>query len=273
MQEILNAGWFSLAVGSFLSLASIWLALVLYKRGRIASTLRAFLVEEYIKCPSGSTHGQSLEVLYRGKPIPRLTLAVFGVWNDGVTTVLGNDIIDSDPLRLEFEESTEILDAFVASSVRIVNKAHADISTKESVEIRFDFLDPGDGFRLHVMHTGLQGSARLRGTIRGIPRGFESPNRVPNIRWFTRWAAHICLMVPVGAAAYFVGLQLQRISAEPWIPNIPFASMVVAIYLAISAVRAREAPLSYRIRSAPRVVVDGILLAGWPSRSPDEPER
>ena len=82
-------------------------------------------------------------------------------------------------MRLQAAADAEILQASLVATSRAVLAAdvHHDGS---SARIGFDYLDPGDGFRIQVLHTGKQGTMSLAGTVRGLPKGVLPGNPPPS---------------------------------------------------------------------------------------------
>ena len=112
-----------------------------------------------------------ITVQYRENPIPRLTSSTVWMWNSGKKTVRGADIVAHDPLQLHF--GGEILDVRIKKVSRGVLRIAADTPEEIGGIVRcgFEFLDPGDGGVLEVLHTGPAKEPKYTGTIVGLPKG------------------------------------------------------------------------------------------------------
>jgi hypothetical protein len=172
MFELFNQGWFGSLIG-LLGLSVGLIGLLLYFNGKIGArptcqmrSLRLLGKEEQALPPEIKIH-------FKSKNIPRLTLTTIFLWNGGKESIRGNQIVQDDPLRCEFEPSDEILKAKVAACTRAVNKVALQIPASKpyTVLIDFDYLDPADGARIDILHTSKLRYPQLLGCLRGIPKG------------------------------------------------------------------------------------------------------
>lgn len=85
----------------------------------------------------------------------------------------GSSIVTSDPLRFEFSDGSRVLDITISKATRGVNEFTAATECEHSncVVIGCDFLDPGDGAVIEILHTDPNLYPTVKGTIRGIPKG------------------------------------------------------------------------------------------------------
>ena len=81
----------------------------------------------------------------------------------------GEEIVAHDPLRLRF--GGDILNVRIRKVSREVLRIRADTSGEigQTVYCSFEFLDPGDGGVLEVLHTGSAEAPECTGTIMGLP--------------------------------------------------------------------------------------------------------
>jgi len=139
-------------------------------------------------CVSGATLASSalseyagLAVTYEGEAVDRVTVSDIIVWNQGNDTLPGSQISTTDPLRVELPEGNRILIAEVDRQTSPACAAYLERISDQVRLLRFDYLDPGDGVRLKVVHTGEKPDAtRLVGTaqgLRGGPRKTVHPTR------------------------------------------------------------------------------------------------
>lgn len=120
----------------------------------------------------GRTSGvPDLDVLYKGEPIQRLTLTKVAIRNTGNDVVMVEDMAPSDKLALHMRGEGLLLPG--AARVEQVTSAANGVSLELSVDgthadVRFDYLNPGDGAVLRLYHTGPpKGSLVVTGTIMG----------------------------------------------------------------------------------------------------------
>src|SRR6185437_11742654 len=169
LRDILNPGWVSSAIG----ILGLLIALILYR----ASVIGARPVYKRRSLRLIGKNEQALpkdvEIRFNGQVVDRLTKNYIVLWNSGKKLLRGTDIVCEDPLRCEFAHDARILDARVVITTRPTNKFTVGwpSETAHSVIIMFDYLDPGDGAVLEILHTDRKAYPDIRGTIRGVPKG------------------------------------------------------------------------------------------------------
>lgn len=166
----LNQGWVGAIIG-VLGIALALISLLLYWRSRISGIIA--LESSNVSMISGGNpvFPDGVEVQYRGTLVPRLTSSSVWIWNAGKKTVRRADIVEHDPLQLRF--GGEVLNVRIRKVTRDVLKIKAGTSKEEkrAVCYGFEFLDPGDGGVLEVLHTGPANSPECAGTIMGPSTG------------------------------------------------------------------------------------------------------
>ena len=170
MQEFIrfiSQGW----VGTLVGTAGLTLALLLYWRSRISGIIAWQSRDVPMIGDSDAVFPAEVEVRYRGTPVPRLMSSTVCVWNAGKKTVIGADIVAHDPLQFRF--SGEVLKVRIRKVSREAVLITADIpgETEKTIRFGFEFLDPGDGGVLEVLHTGSAKAPECTGTIIGLPKG------------------------------------------------------------------------------------------------------
>lgn len=162
-------------VGWLIGLVGILAAAFFYWRSTIGARL-VFQARGYhlIGGPEALLPGE-VTISFKDTPVPRLTSAVIVFWNAGRATIRGADIVESDPIRIIFPEGTHLLRDGVTSATRSVVAAKTNVSERSPNElfVSFDFLDPGDGLVIEVLHTGEERFPAMAGTVRGMPKGIR----------------------------------------------------------------------------------------------------
>jgi hypothetical protein len=182
-QALLHHPW----MDSLISLMSILVAIVVYLRSRnhpvIAYEIQSVIflrdagasAEKTSKGKNLSIYRSGLpegvEVFWYGMRVDQLVRSSVILWNSGSQTFRKADLVSSDPLRLELS-SGRILAARITAVTRAVNgfSVLAQESSPPMALINFDYLDPGDGATIELVHTS-KTSPALLGSIRGLPRG------------------------------------------------------------------------------------------------------
>jgi hypothetical protein len=123
---------------------------------------------------------EEVEITFKGKSVIQLTMTHIILWNSGKAMLEGKNIVTDDPLRLEFNKPAEILRARVLKSTRESNKFKVEINPSSSnvVVCSFDYLDPGDGVVIELLHTVDDRFPKIMGTIRGVPKGVLNWGRI-----------------------------------------------------------------------------------------------
>ncbi len=174
--ELLEYGW----IGTLVGLLGIVLAVYFYLRSRVGACLAQQHEEVRLIGGGGATFPEEVEVRFHDTVVPQITSTKIWIWNAGVLTIRGADIVASDPLRVEFDDGTSVLKASILKQSRPVLGTQVGRAPDESrVLITFDFLDRSDGLLLEVLHSGAVGNFRLVGTLRGIPRGISNLGHAP----------------------------------------------------------------------------------------------
>lgn len=102
-----------------------------------------------------------LSVSYDGQPVERLSATKMLILNTGQSVIRQEDIAPSDPLRAVVDEPGTILRAFLGRQIGKANRVRVSAS-----DLQFDYLAPGEGCLLSVLHTA-KGSPRFGGTLIG----------------------------------------------------------------------------------------------------------
>jgi hypothetical protein len=176
LREFINQNWLTIIIAALGVAASYYF----YLRAKVLR--RVFFVTQSVQVTGvKSEFAPDLEIFYRGKKVDRVTKSVLYLWNSGNTTIEGNQIVGADPLRLACSEGCEILKESIVRVTRdvIAIDLRRDSERPNELIFHFDFLDPGDGAVIDMLHTGDR-KVRLTGTIRGIPQGFNRLNSLPS---------------------------------------------------------------------------------------------
>jgi hypothetical protein len=158
-----------------IGIIGIILAIIFYLRSRQRALLAFQQIGLKLLGHNSTQLPSEVSVQYRGKMIPRLTKTVLVLWNAGEKTISGDDIVASDPLRIETQPQSEILSTVIVKATRQVLNLRLEQPPDplNLALIKFDFLDAGDGAVLEILHTAQSSVAIITGTVKGIPRGFK----------------------------------------------------------------------------------------------------
>ncbi len=147
-------------------LGTILVAYLFSSRSRLATQINSLeLVGRNSALPAG------IEFFFKGAKVPKVTLSRIAIWNFGNTTLRGDQIVESDPLRIVTSEGSAILEATTLKCTRSVNDflVFPRQGIQNEVVCKFDFLDPRDGASIEIIHTGSD-KLEVMGTLRGVPK-------------------------------------------------------------------------------------------------------
>ena len=172
--DLLSPGW----VGSAIGLAGILVAVLTYRRSLVGARLVFMERDLRLLSVKGQALPGEIEIRYRGALLDRLTKTDLVLWNAGRLLLRGQDVVAEDPVRFCFEGQGTILSASIAKTTRTTNAIQLAQTDDKTITIGFDYLDPGDGVVIEVLHTFLKAGPRHLGTIRGVPQGLMDLGRL-----------------------------------------------------------------------------------------------
>ena len=182
-RQIFDAEWVGSTislVGLLLGLLSLIAAIVIYRASRIGG--RLVYQRQGLNIISGEPHElpSEVEILFKGHPVPRLTKTLLTLWNSGTALIRGSDVVSESPIQFVFSDGSEILRLRILKVTRPQIKFNAHLQTKNRniAVCQFDYLDPGDGAVVEILHTDEERYPCASGTIRGLPKGLLDAGRV-----------------------------------------------------------------------------------------------
>lgn len=163
-----NQGW----VGAIIGIIGVLIAIYTYKSTKIGPRL-VFQMNSLKIIGKNEITPDEITIFYKGIKVPRVIKTTFIIWNSGTKTIDGHNIVKSDPLRLEFKESEEIIGASILKSTKEVNQFEImnDENKRNVLNIDFEYLDPNDGVTIEILHTDIMRYPEFKGTIKGMPDG------------------------------------------------------------------------------------------------------
>jgi hypothetical protein len=172
--QLLDKAWLGTVIAALGIVIGTIVALVIYRASVVGARpvyhRRSFRVIGFNK----DEFMQNVEILYRDKHVDRLTRTTVIFWNAGKKIIYGSDIVADDAVRCELSPDARALEVRVIKHTRDANKFTAviDDNSQNRVILSFDYLDPQDGAVLELLHTDSVRDPAVKGTIRGVPKGF-----------------------------------------------------------------------------------------------------
>lgn len=159
-------------------------------------------------------------------PMSRIRLALDGdnleepavdkivIWNSGDQPLRWDQLAGDDPLSVSYA-SGRILDVFQCKSTRKAVGAKPYVQDEQSVELRFGFLGPGDGFKCLIFRDGAYApKPTIHGTVVAVRGGLVEEEdyeqsalaeRPPLLLFFSVLFGFCILMLSFGLYSAFSG--------------------------------------------------------------------
>jgi len=107
---------------------------------------------------------EKLQFNYDKINIDDLTISDIYVWNKGNVTIEKDDIANLSPLEIASKPPHKILDSFITETNENSNN-WTILKLEDKILIKMDYVDPGQGCKITVYHTGK--ALSLEGKIKG----------------------------------------------------------------------------------------------------------
>ncbi|MDY6857636.1 MAG: hypothetical protein SWO11_23635 [Thermodesulfobacteriota bacterium] len=167
----------SVATSPLFSVASFVLAVVgviltihFYRKGRRQRAI-SYARQSDTLVEDLSDRFPKLLISFGGENISALTVSRIAVWNSGTESIRGNDISQSDPLRIILPEGTKLLSSEITSKTKEANSfsLHHDVEGNV-ITLSFEYVDPDDGIVINLIHSGSKRDPEVRGSVVGVSR-------------------------------------------------------------------------------------------------------
>jgi len=177
--EAISPGWVGSLIG-LIGLIGLVVTIFLYRASRIGP--RPAYKYRALRLIGGEEQAlpEEVTVLFIDKKVEQLTKTHIVLWNSGKATIHGENIVADEPLRLEFSKDSEVLNVQVLSFTRKPNKFTVNINARSPNEVicSFDYLDAEDGAVIEILHTDRERYPKVRGAIKGVPKGILNWGRI-----------------------------------------------------------------------------------------------
>lgn len=142
-------------IGIFLAVIAIIISIILYFKAKPIKLL-AYANRMFMIVTDRSTRIEGLAVTVHGRTAQVVTVNRIALWNAGNQTISCEDLSNIDPITIGPLQNTDVFDISILEQTRNVNQANlVEVTYKPNFrEIKFDYLDPGDGILIHVVHNG-----------------------------------------------------------------------------------------------------------------------
>jgi hypothetical protein len=174
MFEFLDKGYTGSVIGIVGILVGSILSYIFFRKSRIGPRPTYQMAATRVIGNYSALLNKKVEIFFEGNKVERVSKTQIVLWNSGTSTINGSDIVSSDPINFIFSKESRIVDVTIISCARDVNDLKVEINSIETnkVNCTFDFLDPGDGGIIELIHTDSNVYPIVGGTIKGVHKGF-----------------------------------------------------------------------------------------------------
>jgi len=159
-----------------LGLTGIVLAIFFYFKSRSIRRI-VYLKRSFSLLGKSTTSLDNFSASYQGKELSSLRASKIMLWNCGNTTISKTDIANSEKLSINLPNENRILESRVLSASNKSNEVTLNLDNENSSTIiEFEYLDPGQGLVVSILHTGYERQIDVKGIIKGGSIGvYEIP--------------------------------------------------------------------------------------------------
>lgn len=114
----------------------------------------------------GDGHIENLSITYNGSEVDSVLITKIAIWNSGNRVLSPGDFAALDPLAIGFG-TNRLLDSQLLCESEDNNQIQINNSRKDDLCISFDYIEPGQGAVIQLIHTGQSEEISIRGKIKG----------------------------------------------------------------------------------------------------------
>lgn len=128
----------------------------------------------------------NVNILYKGEPIPNLTITNFVIWNSSDKSIRENDIVPKSQLHFFVNNfDAKILDISIIKTNNPSNNTQI-IPLGEEFIFTFDYLNKKNGVVVQVIHTGQNDDIKFKGELIDGNLKCEDLSNIPFLKPFTK---------------------------------------------------------------------------------------
>jgi hypothetical protein len=233
--------WFNWLTGSatitalslLLALIGVVLSIVFYARSRRLSALSYAISTTNVIAPETPAMS-ALSIHYDGQPVRTLSVSSVSLWNSGTDAIASNDISRVDPLAISTtKDDVRILDAAIEHRSNETIDV-PDLEEAVRLVFAFEFLNPGDGCIVRVIHTGTTSAdLRVRGGVKAVRAVRRIETDTTARRTLSRRGQRVVLGACVAEAAIAVVLVVLVFLGTATQQPVVFWLLAAALFVAV----------------------------------------
>jgi hypothetical protein len=157
-RQALSTGWVGSVIsllGLLVGLVSLVAAVLIYRASRVGGRLIYQLHALHLISGGPYDLPSEVEILFKGRAVPRLTRTLLVLWNSGKALIRGSDVVIDNPIQFVFSNDAEVLRVRTLKVTRPEIKFSARLfeGRPNTATCEFDYLGPGDGVVVEILHT------------------------------------------------------------------------------------------------------------------------
>lgn len=176
--DFVGQGW----VGSILGIFGIFLAVWFYVKSIKAPKATVHIDStRMVGWGGGATLPPGISITFKDVNVPRISRVLVRFWNGGSATLESNLVPEAEPLRLELSnKDSRILSSVILKETTPANQFRVEIDQNNPsvLLIKFNYIDPGEGVLLGILHTDEESAPIFKGIVKGQRISILDSNRL-----------------------------------------------------------------------------------------------
>lgn len=167
------------------SLVSFVISYVFYKRSIRGRNLVYESCNDTIIDKNNKTIPLEIDILYKQNSVEKLVRTYVYMWNNGAKTIRNSDLVGNDELRIEFDGNLELDGGMEIYSCKTLNNTDKSNNfllniDKEMLTMSFDYLEPGNGVKIEILHNCDTAIATVKGKVIDVRGGIKNSKHLIN---------------------------------------------------------------------------------------------
>lgn len=159
------------------SIISIPLAIYFYFKS--TDTKKIIYCTRSIKLIDNIPNDSRLKLTFKDKEIKRVVLTKIAIWNGGSKSINHTDFSIKKPLKVCFKDPELVMETYLLYKDNYIEQLHLKKIQDGSVGIEFNYIDPGEGILLQILH---EGDTENWSSVKGILKN-SNKNKVKEVSY------------------------------------------------------------------------------------------
>ena len=161
------------SVSTAISIFSVLLAIFFYLKSTKKAKPLAQIYNMRLIGPNTNELSDDVAIYFRNEKIKRMSKANIIFWNSGSDILDGSLLLKADPISFYFRPGDQILSIDISNIINKSNQFRLSSPEPHILTIEFEYLNPGDGINIELLHDSSIEHLESKGSIKGIPQGVK----------------------------------------------------------------------------------------------------